>query len=64
MKDEFWIYKAEDSTWTKSWWSEEEVDAVATLMFHCGVSVAMDYGVAESGAYSEDVAPALKNYFN
>lgn len=65
MKDEFWIYKAEDSTWTyESWWSEEEVDAVATLMFHCGVSVAMDYGVAESGAYSEDVAPALKNYFN
>ena len=65
MKDEFWIYKAEDSTWTyESWWSEEEVDAVATLMFHCGVSVAMDYGVDESGAYSEDVAPALKEYFD
>ena len=65
MVDEFWIYNAEDSTWTyESLWSEEEVDAVATLMFHCGVSVAMDYGVDESGAYSEDVAPALKNYFN
>ncbi|MBO7288204.1 MAG: C10 family peptidase [Bacteroidales bacterium] len=65
MVDEFWIYKAEDSTWTyESLWSEEEIDAVATLMFHCGVSVSMDYGVDESGAYSEDVAPALKNYFN
>ena len=65
MVDEFWIYKAEDSTWTyESLWSEEEIDAVATLMFHCGVSVTMDYGVDESGAYSEDVAPALKNYFN
>ena len=65
MKDEFWIYNAEDTTWTyESLWSEEEVDAVATLMFHCGVSVAMDYGVDESGAYSEDVAPALKEYFD
>ena len=65
MVDEFWIYKAEDSTWTyESLWSEEEIDAVATLMFHCGVSVSMGYGVDESAAYSEDVAPALKEYFD
>lgn len=40
--------------------------AVATLMYHCGVSVDMNYGVAAnggSGAYTEDVADALKEYF-
>ncbi|NUM31654.1 MAG: thiol protease/hemagglutinin PrtT [Bacteroidetes bacterium] len=40
--------------------------AVATLMYHCGVSVDMDYGLAKyggSGAYTEDVADALKEYF-
>jgi PKD repeat protein len=38
--------------------------AVATLMFHCGVAVDMDYGTSGSGAYSFDVPPALINYFN
>ncbi|MDR1336092.1 MAG: C10 family peptidase, partial [Tannerella sp.] len=38
-------------------------DAVATLMYHCGVSVEMDYNTNESGAYSSDVVNALKNYF-
>lgn len=28
-----------------------EVDAVATLMYHCGVAVEMDYDTTESGAY-------------
>lgn len=41
-------------------------DAVATLMYHCGVSVNMNYGSngEESGAFTSDVADALKNYFN
>ena len=64
MKDEFWIYYPDEESWSYVDWSEAEIDAVATLMFHCGVSVAMDYGVDESGAYSEDVAPALKEYFD
>jgi hypothetical protein len=38
-------------------------NAVATLMYHCGVSVEMDYKSNESGAYSSDVSPALKTYF-
>ena len=38
--------------------------AVATLMYHCGVSVDMMYGSEVSGAYSEDVVDALKDYFN
>lgn len=40
--------------------------AVATLMYHCGVSVDMNYGVAAtggSGAQTLDVVDALKTYF-
>ena len=37
--------------------------AVATLMYHCGVSVDMMYGAGSSGAYSQDVPPAIANYF-
>lgn len=38
-------------------------DAVATLMYHCGVSVNMNYGADGSGAYSKDVETALRSYF-
>ncbi len=38
--------------------------SVATLMYHAGVSVNMQYATSGSGAYSEDVPPALLNYFN
>lgn len=38
--------------------------AVATLMYHAGVSVNMQYGADGSGAFSEDVPYALCNYFN
>ena len=43
--------------------------AVATLMYHCGVSMEMDYGLIDakgnstSGAYSEKAAEALTKYF-
>lgn len=40
--------------------------AVATLMYHCGVSVDMNYGVSAtggSGAQTLDVVDALKTYF-
>jgi hypothetical protein len=37
--------------------------AVATLMFHCGVSVDMNYGASGSGAYTQDAELALKKYF-
>lgn len=39
-------------------------DAVATLMYGCGVSVDMGYGAVESGAVSAKVTPALISYFN
>ena len=37
--------------------------AVATLMYHCGVAVDMQYSPSGSGAYSQDVPPAIANYF-
>ena len=37
--------------------------AVAELMWHCGVSVNMQYGPGASGAYSADVPSAIANYF-
>lgn len=43
--------------------SETEIDAVATLIYHCGVSVDMMYGATASGAYSDKVPSALLNYF-
>ncbi len=38
--------------------------AVATLLYHCGVSVEMQYGPDGSGAYTSDARNALVTYFN
>ncbi|MEF9924647.1 MAG: C10 family peptidase [Muribaculaceae bacterium] len=43
--------------------SQASNDAVAKLMYHCGVSVDMDYG-RSSGAQSTNVPYALYNYFD
>ncbi len=40
-----------------------EIDATALLEYHAGVSVDMGYGANASGAYSEDVGPAMMEYF-
>lgn len=40
-----------------------QIEAVSTLIYHCAVSVDMDFGINGSGAYSEDAAPALRLYF-
>ena len=37
--------------------------AVALLMYHCGIAVDMDYAPNGSGAHTEDVADAVKEYF-
>lgn len=37
--------------------------AVATLMFHCGVSLKMQYASTASGAYTSDIVSSLVNYF-
>jgi hypothetical protein len=38
-------------------------DYNALLLYHCGVSVNMQYSASGSGAYTYDVADALKKYF-
>ena len=38
--------------------------AVATLMYHCGVSVDMAYSTSGSGAYSYNIPSAMKTYFS
>ncbi len=38
--------------------------AIATLMYHCGVAVNMNYGPNGSGAYMSSAANALKQYFD
>lgn len=43
-------------------YNQQQAAAVATLMYHCGVSVDMGYG-SSSGAYTNQVPAALKNYF-
>ena len=37
--------------------------AIALLMYHCGVAVDMQYGPQGSGAHSQDVPDAIFNYF-
>lgn len=44
--------------------SQEQIEAVATLMYHCGVAVDMGFAPDGSGAYSGDVPPAMAQYFD
>jgi hypothetical protein len=37
--------------------------AVATLLYHCGVAINMNYGPSESSCNSNKVVPALSTYF-
>ena len=41
-----------------------EIDAIATLMYHCGVSVDMMYAPDGSGSYSYLVPGAISSYFS
>ena len=41
----------------------QEVDAVAQLMYHCGVAVNMGYWASESSSYDIEARAALINYF-
>lgn len=46
-----------------SYSSMTQIEAVAKLMYHCGVSVDMQYGYDGSGTYSSEIPQAMKNYF-
>ncbi len=43
--------------------SEAQVNAVAMLMYQCGVACNMEYGPEESGSYDTEARAALINYF-
>ena len=43
--------------------TETQINAVALLLWHCGVSVNMNYGLNASGANSVNVPNALLSYF-
>lgn len=56
---------------TSEYDTPEEITAVATLMYHCGVALSMDYGTDGSGALGitgiegmPSMDNALKNYFH
>ena len=44
-------------------YSDEEANAVATIMLHCGVSVEMNYTISGSGAYSSEACNGLVKFF-
>ena len=44
-------------------YTEEQGESVAKLLYHCGCSVEMDYGVSGSGAVTKSAAAALGKYF-
>lgn len=44
--------------------SQEEVNAVSTLLWHCGVALDMQYDLGGSGAFVQDMRVALGNVFN
>ena len=44
--------------------SQEQIEAVALLMYHCGVAVDMGFSPSGSGAYSTDVPDAVNRYFS
>lgn len=43
--------------------ADDAAKAVALLMYHCGVSVDMNFAPDGSGAYSKDVETAMRQYF-
>ena len=50
--------------YNKGNYTDEESNAVATLMAACGAAVHMDYAPDGSGAYQEDILRALVNHFS
>lgn len=44
--------------------TDEQKEAIALLMYHCGVSVNMNYSPNGSGAFSDDVPDAIRSYFS
>ncbi len=56
MLDEYYYNNTE--------YTQEQIEAISTLMYHCGVAVNMQYSANGSGAYDDDAFYALMGYFN
>ena len=44
--------------------AKKEIEAIALLMYHCGVSIETQYGSTASSGYSEMVPSAMNKYFS
>ena len=44
-------------------YTDEQADAVATLMLHCGVAVEMGYTPSGSGSYGQEACLGIKKFF-
>ena len=44
-------------------YTDEQADAVATLMLHCGVAVEMGYTSSGSGSYGQEACLGIKKFF-
>lgn len=45
-------------------YTQQQSNEVAKLLYHCGVSIEMQYGVNGSSSYPNDIIPALIQYFS
>lgn len=63
MKDRYESYYDEDKNIINEW-TDTEANAVAKLMYDCGVALEMGYGPYSSGAADTEMPLALCNYFN
>lgn len=63
MKDRYESYYDEDKNIVNEW-TDTEANAVAKLMYDCGVTLEMGYGPYSSGAADTEMPLALCNYFN
>lgn len=63
MKDRYESYYDEDKNIVNEW-TYTEANAVAKLMYDCGVALEMGYGPYSSGAADTEMPLALCNYFN
>lgn len=62
MKDRYESYFDENNNIVNEW-NDTEANAVAKLMYDCGVALEMGYGPDASGAYDTDMPLALCDYF-
>lgn len=64
MQDHYGYTVGSDGRYTNEPFTQSSNEAVSTLMYHCGVAADMDYNIGGSGAYDENAAKAMLQYFD